>query len=153
MDYKKIEELIKALSESNLTYLELIEGDTKILLKKEASKEYAVQEIQKKQDITNDINVIEPQPKRQVNASMEYEGEIMQAPIVGTVYLYPAPDSDAFVNVGEKVKKGQTICIIEAMKLMNEIQSEYDGIVEEVLVENLQMVEYGEPLFKIKIQE
>lgn len=153
MDYKNIEELIKALSESNLTYLELIEGDTKILLKKEASKEYAVQEIQKKQDITNDINVIEAQPKRQVNASMEYEGEIMQAPIVGTVYLYPAPDSDAFVNVGGKVKKGQTICIIEAMKLMNEIQSEYDGIVEEVLVENLQMVEYGEPLFKIKIQE
>jgi acetyl-CoA carboxylase biotin carboxyl carrier protein len=72
------------------------------------------------------------------------------APMVGTFYAQPAPDKPPYITVGDKVKKGQTICIIEAMKLMNEIESEYDGEVAEVLVKNEEMVEFGQPLFLLK---
>jgi acetyl-CoA carboxylase biotin carboxyl carrier protein len=72
------------------------------------------------------------------------------SPMVGTFYAQSSPDKPAFVKVGDKVKKGQTICIIEAMKLMNEIESEYDGEIVEVLVKNEDMVEFGQPLFLIK---
>ena len=83
---------------------------------------------------------------------MEADSEIMpvKAPLVGTFYNAASPDSEPFVSVGDTVKKGQVLGIIEAMKLMNEIESEYDGVVEAILVENEQMVEYGQPLFLIK---
>jgi acetyl-CoA carboxylase biotin carboxyl carrier protein len=77
------------------------------------------------------------------------EGTIVTSPIVGTFYASQGPDKEYFVKVGSRVKKGDTLCIIEAMKLMNEIDSEVDGEVVEVLVENEQMVEYGQPLFRI----
>jgi len=75
---------------------------------------------------------------------------VLKSPMVGTFYTSSAPGKDPYVKVGDKVKKGDTLCIIEAMKLMNEIESEFDGEIVEVLVENEQMVEYGQPLFKIK---
>ena len=70
--------------------------------------------------------------------------------MVGTFYSKPSPDKEAFIKVGDKVKKGQVVCIIEAMKLMNEIESEFDGEVVEICAKNEEMVEYGKPLFKIK---
>lgn len=73
------------------------------------------------------------------------------SPMVGTFYGAPAPDSDAYVDVGSRVSKGQTLCIIEAMKLMNEVESEFNGIITSILVENGQPVEYGEPLFYIDV--
>ncbi len=73
------------------------------------------------------------------------------SPMVGTFYSAPSPDAEAYVEVGSRVKKGQTLCIIEAMKLMNEVESEYDGVVTSILVENGQPVEYGEPLFYIEV--
>ncbi len=76
---------------------------------------------------------------------------VMQSPIVGTFYRQPAPDSDAFVQVGDRVKKGQVLCIIEAMKLMNEIESDVDGVVREIYPQNAQAVEFGEPLFGIEV--
>ena len=79
----------------------------------------------------------------------EEEGEIVTSPMVGTFYLKPSPEADAFVEVGKRVKKGDTLCIIEAMKLMNEIESEFDGVVEEILVKDGEPVEYGKPLFRI----
>ena len=69
--------------------------------------------------------------------------------MVGTFYLKPSPNAEPYVKVGQKVKKGDVLCIIEAMKLMNEIESEYDGIVEEILVKDSESVEYGQPLFRI----
>ena len=78
------------------------------------------------------------------------EAPAVTAPLVGTFYTAPAPDQAPFVAVGDGVKKGKTLGIVEAMKLMNEIESEYEGIVTEILVENGQMVEYGQPLFRIK---
>ena len=74
----------------------------------------------------------------------------MTSPFVGTFYRAPSPDSSPFVDVGTRVKKGQVLCIVEAMKLMNEIEAEVDGTIVQILVENGQPVEYGEPLFKIK---
>ncbi len=75
----------------------------------------------------------------------------IQAPMVGTFYSAPSPESEAFARVGDRVKKGQVICIIEAMKLMNEIESEHDGVVTERLVENGQGVEFGQALFEVKV--
>ena len=80
---------------------------------------------------------------------MEEEGNQVTSPLVGTFYLAPSPDAAPFVNIGDTVKKGQTLGIIEAMKLMNEIECEYDGVVADVLVKNGEMVEYGQPLFVI----
>lgn len=76
--------------------------------------------------------------------------KVVTSPLVGTFYVSSSPDSDAFVKVGDTVKKGQVLGIIEAMKLMNEIESEYDGVVEAILVNNEDVVEYGQPLFRIK---
>lgn len=77
-------------------------------------------------------------------------GRLVLSPLVGTFYVAPAEDADPFVAVGDTVKKGQILAIVEAMKLMNEIESEFDGVVEEVLVENGQPVEYHQPLFRLK---
>jgi acetyl-CoA carboxylase biotin carboxyl carrier protein len=87
-----------------------------------------------------------PQPQEEP----EDEAVLITSPIVGTFYSAPAPDAPAFVKVGDHVKNGQTVCILEAMKLMNEIQSEFDCEIEAVLVSNEQKVEYGQPLFRVK---
>lgn len=79
--------------------------------------------------------------------------EVVKSPIVGTFYSASGPDSEDFVKLGDNVKKGQVLCIIEAMKLMNDIESDFDGEVAEILVKNEQMVEYGQPLFKIKVKK
>lgn len=78
------------------------------------------------------------------------DGKLIESPLVGTFYAAPSEDAAPFVAVGDTVKKGQPLAIIEAMKLMNEIESEYDGTVVEILVENGQPVEYGQPLFRIR---
>ena len=80
---------------------------------------------------------------------MEPNGNLVKSPLVGTFYAAPAEDAQPFVSVGDRVKKGQTVAIVEAMKLMNEIESDFDGVISEVFVENGNMVEYGQPLFSI----
>ena len=88
----------------------------------------------------------QPQAGAPAPAPAGYE---IKSPMVGTFYRSPAPNAEPFVKIGDPVKKGQTLGIIEAMKLMNEIESEYDGVVKEILIENGQMAEYGQPLFVI----
>ena len=78
------------------------------------------------------------------------DSHLVRSPIVGTFYASPSPDAEPFVRVGDRVKKGQVLCIVEAMKLMNEIESDADGTVQQILVKNAQPVEYGEPLFAIR---
>ncbi len=80
----------------------------------------------------------------------EVEGQVLESPIVGTFYAAPSPDADPFVRVGDRVKKGQVLCIVEAMKLMNEIEADIAGEITRIYPENAQPVEYGEPLFSIK---
>lgn len=147
MEFDNLITLIKTVSSSELTQFSMKEGDFKISMGKElvitSGKESAV------------IST-SPYPAGRIDTSSSKdpeemaEGETVKAPLVGTFYSASAPDEAPFIQVGDVVKKGQTLGIIEAMKLMNEIECEYDGVVEKILAENGQMVEYGQPLFVIK---
>ncbi|HKY06046.1 MAG TPA: acetyl-CoA carboxylase biotin carboxyl carrier protein [Blastocatellia bacterium] len=96
--------------------------------------------------------VIAAQPQSEAKAAAASAGShVLTSPIVGTFYRSPSPDADPFVEVGSRVKKGQVLCIIEAMKLMNEIESDVDGVIAEIYPQNAQAVEFGEPLFAIRL--
>lgn len=142
MDYKGILELVKTMSSSNLSHLEIEGEGIKIKMEKEPLKGEAV--IVEKKLLKDDINFTEDKKEDDDNLI------IIKSPIVGTFYGSSSPEDEPFIKIGSKVKKGDVLCIIEAMKLMNEIESEYDGEVVEVLVKNEDMVEYDQPLFKIK---
>lgn len=141
MEYEQIKKIINDMSESSLNSLNIEFPDgVKI-------------------NITKDNNVVEKVIKtkqveekvaKEVTSDVDNTSNIVKSPMVGTCYLKPSPDAQEFVKVGDVVKKGQVLCIIEAMKLMNEIESEFDGTVLEICVKNEEMVDYGKPLFKIK---
>lgn len=139
MEFDNLITLIKTVSSSELTQFSMKEGDFKISMGKESA-----------------VISTSPYPAGRIDSPSSKdpeemaEGETVKAPLVGTFYSASAPDEAPFIQVGDVVKKGQTLGIIEAMKLMNEIECEYDGVVEKILVENGQMVEYGQPLFVIK---
>ena len=149
MEINQIITLIQAVSESNLTGFCLEEGNIKLKLEKilngsmitEENLETGKKQEIKCQEVTKIETSLEPQA--------EIKGELVTSPLVGTFYTSASPELEPFVKVGDCVKKGQVLGIIEAMKLMNEIESEKDGVVEAVLVKNEQMVEYGQPLFSI----
>lgn len=149
MEYDKIKQLMEDMGNSKLTSIDIDFPDgTKISMKKEEKQVVKVIETQeiagsKKANATTNVeeNNIE---------TTEENFNIVKSPMVGTFYLKPSPDSEPYVQVGQKVKRGDTLCIIEAMKLMNEIESEFDGEIAEVLLKDGEMVEYGKPLFKIK---
>ncbi len=142
MDLEKIEGLVKIIENSSLTEFTLKEGDLKITMSK----------LDNPPVVAAGVPVTAPAAAEAAPVSEETEDETLfiTSPIVGTFYSAPAPDAPAFVKVGDQVKNGQTVCILEAMKLMNEIQSEFDCEIEAVLVSNEQKVEYGQPLFRVK---
>lgn len=154
MDLNVISKLIQMLENSRLNTLEIEEGEFKIKLGKgglETTKQVQAAPVvnyvpQVEQVVETSVKEVEAEPQKIVDENCT----IVKSPIVGTFYSSSSPTSEAFVKVGSTVKEGQILCIIEAMKLMNEIESECNGEVVEVLVENGQMVEYGQPLFKIK---
>lgn len=140
MEYDKIKQLMEDMGNSKLTSIDIDFPDgTKISMKKEETKVVKQEVVEMK--VPQEENVI---------AENEENYNIVKSPMVGTFYLKPSPDANPYVEVGQKVKKGDTLCIIEAMKLMNEIESEFDGEIAEVLLKDGEMVEYGKPLFKIK---
>lgn len=147
MDLEKIEGLVKIIENSSLTEFTLKEGDLKITMSKLEHPPVVA---------AGTPMMPPPMPASPVvveTAKDEEEEEeklFITSPIVGTFYSAPAPDAPAFVKVGDQVKNGQTVCILEAMKLMNEIQSDFDCEIEAVLVSNEQKVEYGQPLFRVK---
>lgn len=147
MDFENLITLIKTVSSSELTQFSMKEGDYKISMGKEivvtAGKESAVIPTS-----SYPTGITESQLPEETEEMVE--GETVKAPLVGTFYSASAPEEAPFIQVGDVVRKGQTLGIIEAMKLMNEIECEYDGVVEKILAENGQMVEYGQPLFVIK---
>lgn len=155
MDLKTISELINMLENSKLSTMEIEYKDLKIKLGKENSSfpisipsNYvpAVQSAPLKAE-TPAVQTTETVEEK---APAAEEGRIIKAPMVGTFYASASPDSEPYVSLGKAVKKGSTLCIIEAMKLMNEIESEEDCVIIEVLVKNGDLVEYGQPLFRIK---
>ena len=160
MDFNQILELVKTVSASELTTFQYEEGNQKILMHT-GSVVYQQGVVEPVAPVaTADNNV--PKMENTAAASTtvanvaaenvdneELSGNIVDSPLVGRFYLAPAEDAEPFVKVGNTVKKGQTLAIVEAMKLMNEIESEYDGVVTKILAENGEGVEYGQPLFCI----
>ena len=144
MDLEKIEGLVKIIEESSLNEFTYKDKDVKITMSK----------LDHPPVVAAGVPVAAP-ASAAVNTSVEAAEEeddtlFITSPIVGTFYSAAAPDVPAFVKVGDQVKAGQTVCILEAMKLMNEIQSDYDCEIEAVLVSNEHKVEYGQPLFRVK---
>lgn len=169
MDFNAIKDMIKAVDNSKLGYLEVNWEGVSIVMRKQGETDFSVQprKIDSNIEVENQKNITDKSTETKLyktediieNIKEEAKTVIEDAnlkevvsPIVGTFYASASPDKPAYVSVGSKVKKGDTLCIIEAMKLMNEIQSEVDGEVVEVLVNNEEMVEYGQPMFKIKAQ-
>lgn len=138
MEYEQIKKIIEDMSNSKLSSIdiEFPEG-TKISMKKDVNVQNVI------------IENKEPAQTENVEPKEETKGKIVTSPMVGTFYLKAVPNAEAYVEKGSLVKKGTVLCIIEAMKLMNEIESEYEGIVEEIYVQNGEAVDYGKPLFKI----
>ena len=154
MEFENLLTLIKTVSDSELTDFDYEENGTRIRLKKKketvvvsgTSSNVPVMGLENIQTVENAaaVNTANTQAD-----NGEPEGMIVKSPLVGTFYAAPAEDADPFVSVGDPVKKGQTLAIVEAMKLMNEIESDFDGKVAEIYVENGQAVEYGQLLFRI----
>lgn len=145
MDLEKIEGLVKIIENSSLTEFTIKEGDVKITMSK----------LDHPPVVAAGVPMAPAAPAAAAENGAEAESAedeklFITSPIVGTFYSAPAPDAPAFVKVGDQVKNGQTVCILEAMKLMNEIQSDFDCEIEAVLVSNEQKVEYGQPLFRVK---
>ncbi|MFP6557944.1 acetyl-CoA carboxylase biotin carboxyl carrier protein [Paraburkholderia sp. B3] len=153
MDLRKLKTLIDLVSESGISELEVTEGEGKVRIVKNAPPVY-----------------VQPAPAQYAAPAMAPlaasghapeaaapaaaapavpQGHVVTSPMVGTFYRAPSPGADPFVQVGDTVKEGQTLCIIEAMKLLNEIESDVAGVVKEILVDNGQAVEYGQPLYVI----
>lgn len=140
MEYEQIKKIINDMSQSHLNSLNIEFPDgVKISLTKDSSYTESV-----------DRKEIEQVSQQQEKSEESTNICTVKSPMVGTLYLKPSPDKAPYVNVGDTVKKGQVLCIIEAMKLMNEIESEYDGKIVEICTQNEEMVEYGKPIFKIE---
>lgn len=162
MDYKNIQELIKAMSDSKLTSLEIEADGISIKMKKEEVQVKSVpvadnrveEKVKYIDKVIDEVSLEQAVMEKKVEVKEEpkvIENTIaIKSPIVGTFYNSQSPEEAPFVSVGSKVKKGDVLCIIEAMKLMNEIEAEDNYEVVEVLVENQDMVEYGQPLFTVK---
>jgi acetyl-CoA carboxylase biotin carboxyl carrier protein len=152
MDLRKLKTLIDLVSESGISELEVTEGEGKVRIVKNAPPVY-VQQPSYAPQITAQAPMYAPGGAPEAHAAAPAaaapQGHVVTSPMVGTFYRAPSPGADPFVQVGDSVKEGQTICIIEAMKLLNEIESDQTGVVKEILVENGQAVEYGQPLFVV----
>ena len=149
MEYEKIKKLMDDMGNSKLTSIDIDFPDgTKISMKKENKVVVSENIVQ----ATSDEKVVrtENETKIELTSQTEENCNIVKSPMVGTFYKKPSPDAKPYVEVGQRVKKGDVLCIIEAMKLMNEIESEFDGEIVEILVEDGKPVEYGAPLFKMR---
>ena len=144
MELENLLKLIETVSASELTGFRYEEKGVKIDMSKKKEKLQVVQSEPELIFAGKTVSSMDETVKEE-----NTEGEVVTSPLVGTYYEAPAEDAEAFVKVGDCVKKGQTLAIIEAMKLMNEIESEYDGVIKEIMVKNGQPVEYGQPLFQI----
>jgi acetyl-CoA carboxylase biotin carboxyl carrier protein len=148
MDLRKLKTLIDLVAESDIAELEVTEGESKVRIVKSSGVQQSQLVMMQPQAAPQTVAAplaAAPQPA----AVVEPQGHIVKSPMVGTFYRASAPGNPAFVEVGSTVKEGDTLCIIEAMKLLNEIDADASGVIKEILVENGQPVEFGQPLFVI----
>lgn len=151
MDLRKLKKLIDLVEESGISELELTEGEEKVRISRAMAPGAA--------PVTQYVAAPAPAPVAAAPAATAaapaaapaeaLDGKVVKSPMVGTFYRASSPEAKAFVDVGSSISTGETLCIIEAMKLLNEIESEYTGVIKKIFVENGQPVEYGEPLFLI----
>lgn len=149
MDLRKLKKLIDLVQESGISELEVTEGEEKVRIAKHYGAVAAPQQYYA-------MPPQAPLPGAPVASSVNLDdedelpdGHVVKSPMVGTFYRSPSPGAEAFVQIGSTVKKGDTLCIVEAMKLLNEIESDVEGVVKAILLENGEPVEFGEPLFVI----
>lgn len=149
MDLRKLKKLIDLVQESGIAELEITEGEEKVRVVRGGGVTITSSGASASPAPAGTPAAPAAAPAAPPAAASEAapEGHVVKAPMVGTFYRAPSPDAKPFVEVGQTIKEGQTICIIEAMKLMNEIEADASGVVKAVLVENGQPVEYGQPLF------
>ncbi|MCU0421908.1 MAG: acetyl-CoA carboxylase biotin carboxyl carrier protein [Bacteroidia bacterium] len=159
MELKEIKELIKLVSEAGVSEVEVERGDFKLAIKKVEEKVYVQQSQPVVQVPVAAAPVAVPSAPAPVVTSVptppsssEHAGNLItiKSPMIGTFYKTPAPDKPAFVNIGDEIKPGKVLCIVEAMKLFNEIESEVSGRIVKILVENASPVEYDQPLFLVE---
>ena len=148
MDLRKLKKLIDLVEESGISELELTEGEEKVRISR-ATQQFAPQPMQYAPAPTQFAAAPAAAPVSGETVPEAIQGHAVESPMVGTFYRASSPEASSFVEVGDKVEVGDTLCIIEAMKLLNEIESDKAGIVKKILIENGQPVEYGEPLFVI----
>ncbi|WP_180682364.1 acetyl-CoA carboxylase biotin carboxyl carrier protein [Tepidicella baoligensis] len=149
MDLRKLKTLIDLVSESNVSELEITEAEGKVRIVKSApvaAPAPAVTVLAPATQAAAPAATAAPAPA----AEPEIKGHIVKSPMVGTFYRAPSPGAKPFVEVGQQVKEGDPICIVEAMKILNEIEADKSGVITQILVENGQAVEYGQPLFVIE---
>lgn len=153
MDLRKLKTLIDLVAESGISELEVTEGEGKVRIVKAPPQVMAAPMAMPQMPAIAAAPAAATAPAAAAPAEVVEpkapSGHVVTSPMVGTFYRAPSPGAAAFVNVGDTVKEGQTVCIIEAMKLLNEIESDKAGVIKEILVENGQAVEYGQPLFVI----
>ncbi len=168
LNYNEVKELIDIIDKSSLRCFELEGQDIKIKMNKnlEVSQNFKEESLVRKveddtfnnetlknqasKEVSNDKVRVEKDIKEEVSAEESESFKIVKSPLVGTFYSASSPGEEPYAKVGDKVKKGQVLCIVEAMKIMNEITSEYDGEIVEIMCKDDDIVEYGLPLFKIK---
>ncbi|MDB5762738.1 MAG: fabE [Herminiimonas sp.] len=147
MDLRKLKTLIDLVAESDIAELEVTEGESKVrIVKSSAAPQNQVVMMQPQ---AAPVSAPTATPLSVVPTAVEPQGHIVKSPMVGTFYRSSAPGSPPFVEVGSTVKENDTLCIIEAMKLLNEIDADASGVIKQILVENGQPVEFGQPLFVI----
>jgi len=155
MDINLLKQLIKMVEKSEITEFSVQEGDLKVKISKNTNNSF-VQTVSSPQQAapvsTTSQNFFAQPLTVEVDSDKKQDANLVEvkSPIVGTFYAAPAPDADPYVRVGDSISQGTVLCIVEAMKLMNEIESEFNGVIEKILVENATPVEYNQPLFLIR---
>ena len=143
MDIRKVKKLIELLEESDLSEIEVKEGEDSVRISRQAGYQFS----------PPSVPVAAPEVEKQAavpsTPAGQNQGSIVSAPMVGTFYRAASPGSPPFVEVGDRVKVGDTLCIIESMKMMNQVKSEYSGTIEAILVDNEQAVQFDQPLFTV----
>ena len=149
MDIRKVKKLIELLEESGIDELEIREGEESVRISRHSKTPAQQYYAPAPMAAPAPAPVAAPVAAAEAPSAPKLNGTVVKSPMVGTFYRTPAPGSPAFVEVGKTVKKGDTICIVEAMKMMNHIEADVSGVIESILVENGQPVEYDQPLFTI----
>ncbi len=145
MDIRKIKKLIEMVQDYDLKAIDANQGDESVRISRDNKSQTYVEPVIQKQ-VVHEPNVA----SEKVVHQEEIEGNQITSPIVGTFYRKPSPDKDPFIKVGDVVQEGDVLCIIEAMKMMNEVKADSSGTIKQVLIENAEPVEFGQPLFVIE---